>query len=350
MNIINRSIHVIDYENNTIHARDIPATFDAYVAELISHINGNTTVRDYKTRSRQTEVISSALGVLSNRTNPTLIQELTTSIANRLLRKEVEAQSHITRLNTNVQKGSLIQALLYNEQAEKYIYLLAKVEHSTFVDDIDFSFKTGFSKDKKTIWKSCLIDMSSDSETLTAKVYSNTAAKFWSDDFLELDEMNSDEFNTLNSFRAIEAVLNTNLRGVATKDHTVIRNSFIAYYKSKEHIDFPEMVDSILGHYDPIDVDVSKISSIKEKLLHLPEKKRFDPQFESTPKVINARIRKIYDVNNGIQLRILDAIENLEDTIVAIQEPDGTRYLKIKTNNDNTYHYFRATGRIPVEV
>ena len=25
MNIINRSIHVIDYENNTIHARDIPA-------------------------------------------------------------------------------------------------------------------------------------------------------------------------------------------------------------------------------------------------------------------------------------------------------------------------------------
>lgn len=350
MNIINRSIHVIDYENNTIHARDIPATFDEYVAELISHINGNTTVRDYKTRSRQTEVIVSALGVLSNRTNSALIQELTTSIANRLLRKEVEAQSHINRLNTNVQKGSLIQALLYDEQVEKYIYLLAKVEHSTFVDDIDFSYKTGFSKDKKTIWKSCLIDLASDSETLAAKVYSNTAAKFWSDDFLELDEMNSDESNTFNSFRAIDTVLNFSFRGTVTKDHTIIRNGFIAYYKGNEHIDFPEMVNFILGHYDPIDVDVAKITSIKEKLLRLPEKMKFDPQFESIPKVINARIRKIYDVNNGIQLRILDAIENIEDTITAIQEPDGIRYLKIKTNNDNTYQRFRSTRTSPVEV
>ena len=35
MIIANRSIHIIDYENNRILSRDIPATFDEYVGELI---------------------------------------------------------------------------------------------------------------------------------------------------------------------------------------------------------------------------------------------------------------------------------------------------------------------------
>lgn len=219
MIIANRSIHIIDYENNRILSRDIPATFDEYVGELIEHINRNDSVRDYKTRSRYTEVISGAIAISSQKDNADVVRERTNSIANRLLVKEVEAQGHIGRLNTNVQKGSLIQALLFDEQEHKHVYLLAKVEHSTFVDDVDFSFKTGFSKDKKTIWKSCLIDLPpEESDEYYAKVYSNTSAKFWSDDFLELDEMISDETNTLKSFKAIETVLNTNLRGVATKD------------------------------------------------------------------------------------------------------------------------------------
>ena len=41
--------------------------------------------------------------------------------------------------------------------------------------------------------------------------------------------------------------MSTNLRGVATTDHTVLRNGFIAYYKGQEHIDFSETVNYILG-------------------------------------------------------------------------------------------------------
>ena len=344
MIIANRSIHIIDYENNRILSRDIPATFDEYVGELIEHINRNDSVRDYKTRSRYTEVISGAIAISSQKDNADVVRERTNSIANRLLVKEVEAQGHIGRLNTNVQKGSLIQALLFDEQEHKHVYLLAKVEHSTFVDDVDFSFKTGFSKDKKTIWKSCLIDLPpEESDEYYAKVYSNTSAKFWSDDFLELDEMISDETNTLKSFKAIETVLNTDLRGVATKDHTVLRNGFIAYYKGQEHIDFSEMVNYILGQYDPVDVDAAKVADIREKILQLPEKKGFDRQFNSAPKTINARIRKTYEVNDGIQLKITDAIENLNETIVAYQDENGVRYLRIKTNNESTFRRFRGT-------
>ena len=67
MIIANRSIHIIDYENNRILSRDIPATFDEYVGELIEHINRNDSVRDYKTRSRYTEVISGAIAISSQK-------------------------------------------------------------------------------------------------------------------------------------------------------------------------------------------------------------------------------------------------------------------------------------------
>ena len=229
MIIANRSIHIIDYENNRILSRDIPATFDEYVGELIEHINRNDSVRDYKTRSRYTEVISGAIAISSQKDNADVVRERTNSIANRLLVKEVEAQGHIGRLNTNVQKGSLIQALLLDEQEHKHVYLLAKVEHSTFVDD------------------------------------------------------------------------------------------------------------------DPVDIDAAKVADIREKILQLPEKKGFDRQFNSAPKTINARIRKTYEVNDGIQLKITDAIENLNETIVAYQDENGVRYLRIKTNNESTFRRFRGT-------
>lgn len=344
MTIINRYIHIIDYENNRILSRDIPPEFDEYVKELIMHINKNDSVREYKTRSRFTEVISGALQILCQKDNEEVVLERTTSIANRLLVKEVDVQSRIGRLNTNVQKGSLIQALLYDADNERYSYLLAKVEHSTFVDDIDFSFKTGFSKDKKTIWKSCLIDLSNaDLDEYYSKIYSNNSAKFWSEDFLEFDEMISDETNTLKSFKAIEAVLNVSLRGLVTKDHTIIRNHFIAYYKTRDHIDFPEMVNSILEHYDPIDIEIGKIQDIREKIMQLPEKKGFDRQFNAAPKVINARIRKTYEVTDGIQLRITDAVEDIQNTIVAYRSDDGTHYIRIKTTNSDTFQRFRLS-------
>lgn len=345
MIIVNRSIRIIDYESNRILTRAIPEAFDEYVKELITHINDNNTVREFKTRSKYTEVISGALQILQEKDNEEVVLERTNNIANRLLIKEIEAQVQIGRLNTNVQKGSLIQALIYNEDEEKFAYLLAKVEHSTFVDDVDFSFKTGFSTDKKTIWKSCLIDlMCANADEYYAKIYSNTSAKFWSDNFLELDEMISDETNTLKSFKSIEAVLNVNLRGIATKDHTVIRNGFISYYKSRDYIDFTEMVDSVLGNYDPVDVQVEKVRDIRDKILQLPDKKGFDKQFCPVSKVINARIKKTYQVNNGIQLRITDAIEDITDTIVAYRDEDGARYIRIKTNNEDTYRRFKIPG------
>ncbi len=341
MQVLTKSIRIIDYENNRVYSRTTPDAFDEYISELISHVNNNDSVRDFKTRSLNTEVVSCAKEICDQRANAEVITNKTDTIANRLLAKEIEAQGRVAKMNTNVQKGSLVQALIYSEDVEKFTYLLAKVEHSEFVDDTDFSFKSGFSKDKKTLWKSCLIEiLHGDVEEYHAKIYSNTVAKYWSDDFLELDEMISDESNTTKAFRAIECVLNRNVKSIAPRDHTIIRNSIIAYFKNNDHFDYSQMLDSVLGSYQTTDLTADKLTSLKEKLGPLPENKKFDRQFSPVASVINARIKRVYEVNSGIEIRITDEIPDIANTIQAFRETDGAKYIKIRTNNEDTFKRF----------
>jgi len=260
----------------------------------------------------------------------------------RLVREEMEAQSRIRRTNTTVQRGSLIQALLHDEDLEKFIYLLAKVEHTGWVDDSDFTFKTGFSKDAKSIWKSCLFDLSDlTAGEFHARIYSDTLAQYWSSGFLELDEMNSNELNTQRAFHAIELVLKNGFRTMNSPDETIIRNSFINYMRSNELIDYSRMIETIIGNYPPVDPNVTaeKIENIKIQLLEQPEKRKFDVLFTPIRSAINAKIKRIYPVNDGIELKIFSNIQDIMQIINAIEE-DGLHYIKIRTNNDATYRQF----------
>lgn len=215
MEIVNQTIRIIDYENNAVYKRDTPDEFSDYVRQLITYINSNTSIREYCTRSVNTEVISCILDIIHNQLDEEFVTEKIDAIAKRLLIKECAAQTTVAHM-TNVQKGSLIQALLYDDERDKYTYLLAKVEHTDFVDDSDFSFKSGFSKDMKKLWKSCIFEIDDlNASIFQAKVYSNNVAKYWYDNFLELDQRVSDEVNTDKAFRAIDSALNRNIKNVA---------------------------------------------------------------------------------------------------------------------------------------
>lgn len=341
MEIVIQTIRIIDYENNAVYVRDTPETFSKYVRQLITYINGNTSIREYRTRLVNTEVISCILDIVKNQIDSDLVMGKIDFIANRLLLKEREAQTSVAHMDTNVQKGSLIQALLYDEEDDKYTYLLAKVEHTDFVDDSDFSFKSGFSKDMKKLWKSCTFEIDDlNAASFSAKVYSNTVAKYWYDNFLELDQVVSDEVNTDKAFRAIESTLNRNVKNIAPRDHTLLRNSLIAYFRSNDFIDYNTMITNTVENYHPVELEQEKLEKVIEKLRELPEKHNFDQQFNTVSSAINARIRKVYDVCHGVQLKITDAIDDFDDTIKAYRDNDGNRYIRIKTDNDLTYRRF----------
>lgn len=354
MNIISRSIRIINRESQAIVPIDIPEAFDAYTAELINHIRNNTTIREYKTHSASDEVISAILSICANFDNDIVVSNKMDAIATRLLWKEIDAQDQIQGTNTTVQKGSLIQALLFDEENGGYTYLLAKVEHTEWVNDEDFTFKTGFSTDKKTLWKSCLFELSDlTADIFYAKLYSNTRAQYWSKGFLELDEVNTDEKNTQSAFQAIEATLGRGFKGITSPDHTILRNSFISYFKKHDFIDYPVMVNSIMEGYQVIDTNLTpdeilkmseRIDNIRVRMLEQPTKKGFDSQFHSIGSVINAKIRRTYPLNVGIELKVSRDIDDLKQTISAFEE-DGVQYIRIRTNNKETYSrfYFKNT-------
>lgn len=55
---------------------------------------------------------------------------------------------------------------------------------------------------------------------------------------------------------------------------------------------------------------------------------------------INARIRRVYQINDGIDLKVSKDIKDLSKTINSFEE-NGVRYIKIRTNNENTFKQFQ---------
>ena len=198
MEIIAQAVRVIDYENNSVQRRNVNMMpkFKDYIEQLIVHVSNNVSIREYHTQSTRTEVIAGILEIAGNLETPDAIEEKIDSIAERLVRNEREAQARIGHMNISVQKGSLIFALFEDNGNRKCI--LAKIEHTGFFDERDYSERFGFSKDTKKIWKTCMFDLNNlNADQFQAKIYSNTVAKYWWFDFLELVECQNDRVNTV---------------------------------------------------------------------------------------------------------------------------------------------------------
>lgn len=340
MKVITQAVRVIDYENNKVLNREIMPNFSEYIEQMIAYINSNTSVREYKTRPQNAEVIREVLEIVRQQDDAEVVMHNVDMIAARLLRKEKEANERIAQLDTNVQKGSLVLALIEDEGHTSF--LLAKVEHTDFFDDADYSVKSGFSKDTKKIWKTCLFEIDDiNAAEIFARIYSNTVAKYWWHEFLELEELQSDETNTKKAFRSLETALSRNLKRVAPHDHMIIRNAMYLYFNSVEHFDYEEMLDRTVRNYIPDDMTQEVKNNLLKKLEVLPREKGFDLQFCPVSTAIKSKMRKTYDVYNGIQIRILEGMEELKDVICAQQDEDGKKYLKIRVNDEDTYRIFQ---------
>lgn len=81
MEIVNQTIRIIDYENNAVYKRDTPDEFSDYVKQLITYINSNTSIREYCTRSVNTEVISCILDIIHNQLDEEFVTEKIDAIA-----------------------------------------------------------------------------------------------------------------------------------------------------------------------------------------------------------------------------------------------------------------------------
>ena len=347
MQVIAKAVHVLVYETETVDVRTIDDGFDGYIHHLVYQMDHIKNIREYRSKALTTQVVSSAILVCQSVTHAKQEQTMVSqslSVAARLLEKELKVQEKIAHLGARVQKGSLIQALVYDDEKNIYKYLLAKVEHTNFVDDADFSFRTGFDRDHMNIWKFCVLDLSTVAiGFVDAKVYSGTSAKYWSDEFLELQEVRSDSTNTKGAFLSIDQVLTRHIKKVSKKDYFNTRNNLLLYFRSHSFIDIEQLVDH-LQNYRPFEMDEQYYTAVMSEIRKLPEKKHFDYQFNCDMSTVKAKIRKVLDVTSGIRLLLTDGIENPEEKICTYQDDsNGKKYLRIETDNEETFESFIRT-------
>lgn len=351
MEIISQSIYTIDHKNNNVLPRDIPEHFMEYIHDLISFIEVNPNIRNYKVRSESTQVVVNIKKIISE-INQEYVDESSISsnnkeIAGRLLLKEIEVQTRIEHMKTKIKKGSIIQVLLKDEDTNRYQYLIAKVDHHDFIDDNDLCRKIGFSAKNKDIGKTCIIETTSlddgDVSIDNAKIYLDSPAKYWADEFLEFEEMRDDESNTIMVFKQVEGVLTRQIKPKSPSDFIVLRNSLIGKFRSGESINYYDMIDELLVQYKPENkesLNSSVISHVVTVLRELPQKRHFDSQFTPIPSAIKAKIKRSYPVRTGIEIKIDNYVEDIKKVISSWEDAQGNRYIRIEVTNSETFALF----------
>ena len=128
------TIYTIDRENNTT-TKNVPEDdikFNEYLHKVLITMANNKIVKNYKSKAKTTQVINCIKDIIENQSEPTVCEEFFDSVSMRLLEKERSAQSKIEKMEKSVQVGSLIQALFYDRDNQRYMFLLAKVAHVVF--------------------------------------------------------------------------------------------------------------------------------------------------------------------------------------------------------------------------
>ncbi|MDC7301648.1 nucleoid-associated protein [Agathobacter ruminis] len=350
MEIIFKSYHGIDVVNNSATEREITEKFDPIIHSMLGKILGNPSEKKYETKDHRAVVAN----IIKEIVEIDLEQEdaneqfdiLSSEIAKRLLDEEKKVEQNMQHLK-GVQKGSLIQALVKDDSGA-CCYLIAKVEHSKYIDEIELELKGGFNPEENKIWKTAIFTCSIEEDYIDvskARIYLNNPAVYWTRDFLELTEKRSDATNTKNAWKCIETVLKNNLKASKPSDYFTLRNAVIAYFRRPRTIVYDDMINDIFNDFEPMNASTEDISKIKEKLLALPGEKDFDTNFVSKPKEITSRIKSVHKVNNDIELIIREGLagdkNNYSSIIHSNTTAEGERQIIIKATETDTFNMFK---------
>lgn len=348
MEILEKAVMVVDYDKDEVSKQSkIPQSFDKYITDMIKALNKKTDVKHYESRSKNATVVVSILEIqkeLGSKDFKNIFEEKTDVIAKKLKEVEKNVQDKIAKMNQKVRVGTFIQ-VFYKENSSVY-YFLGKTQHTSFIDEYDYSSKKGFPDDKFNIWRYCIFDITDTTKgNIDAVVFTDHEVKYWANDFLELDELSSDDTNTKVSFEALDFYLKKHIKPKSPHDFLVLRNDLIHYYKSNKQIVYSEMVDNVFQSYTPSAIDSETYNTHIQEIEKLPEKKKFDTNFITNPAMINAKIRQIYDIQAGIQLRILEQVNDIQNEILSYENKSGEKYIVIKTDNLETFRTFKKASQ-----
>ncbi|MFD0964281.1 hypothetical protein [Pseudofulvibacter geojedonensis] len=323
MTINNISLHHLDVKTNTVTPITIDETsenLNKYVDSLIEDIHTNPNKRLYEFKKGNTQVKSTLVPIIKNEEN---VDELIIENSKRLLEKEKKSQERIARLNIEIQKGSLLHLSFFSEGTHKVI--ICKVEHDEVLSEINFDLIRGLNT-KKKVFKAIMIYLDENFNITYNYVHDKNSSRYWWDDFLELEQLNTDDENTEKSLNELDKAL-TKYKNKFYTDYLLIRNTLIGFYRSNDVLNYSDVITNVFENYTPLNSDFPKeklITRIKE----LPESKGFDTQFKISKKKITKKIKTKLRLRSNLFLSLDDHVDNLKNVLKPIEE-GGNKYVRI---------------------
>lgn len=326
MDPIYTSFYQIDHASNQLHEVDISTQgndLTNYIDRLIEEITSSNNKRQFLFKSETTEVRTAIDKFLRGEH-----EEASHINSKRLLETEKAAQERIEQMGTVIPKGSLFQAVL--EREGKTTIVISKADHNQFLDEIDFTLKNGLPWEKK-IFKAFLVEFENN-QPVALYVYdtSSRIARYWWDNFLELNEKFTDVHNTKTSLNILDSKIFNKIKRNYPADHTILRNSTIGYYRNNDEFNLTEYINDTFLEYEPVDPDFPKEVLIT-KIEELPNRWGFDQRFGIAKGEIKKKQKLKIDLTENIELVVKDYEANLSNIITAEQDAEGNKYIKIKS-------------------
>ncbi|MBT2560844.1 nucleoid-associated protein [Pedobacter sp. ISL-68] len=347
MDIIFNYLFKIDIEGNQITQLPMPdgqTDLKNYIVTLLDKILVDPDKKGFEFQSETAEIrtlIGNILAVQDQNQHEYAIHS--TAVAERLLRKEIESQQK-TNLKVALLKGIVVVSFVKFDNGSQKI-IISKADYDEFLDALTYVNRTGFPL-KKRIYKAFLAEIDDQNTVNKVAVFdtNSTFTVYWWRDFLELQEIYTDEYNTENVFDTIEMKVLDPLKKKFKADHVSLWNATVHYFRVKPEFTMEGYISDILTGYKPFndDLDMLELGIKAKKAL---ETGKFDSKFAIVTKIISKRFKKSIPLTPQIDLNLKSDIQNLKSTIKRFQEPNGDKWVMIKSPEG--YEYFSDTDVMP---
>jgi len=341
MEIIFNSLFKIDI--NTEKPEQLPNTqnqadLESYIRELLDVVVEDKDNKGFEFHSEHTEV-RSLIGKVAGLeiSDFETFNEYALAIANRLHAREIESDAK-NNLNVELVKGVAVISLVKMSNGTKK-FVISKADYNEFLDAESYKRRSGMPI-KKKIYKAFCATLNEKNELVQVHVYdtNSTFTVYWWREFLELSEIYTDEYNSKEVFHAIEVNILNPVKKKHKADYISLWNATVHYFRVKEEFTLDNFLTDIITDFKPFDNDLD-VKHLAQKTRKLFEKGKFDSRFPINATVITGKFKKTIALTPQIDLNLKSDINNIENTIMRFDHPDGTKWVMVKS--EEGYEYFK---------
>lgn len=315
------SVYDIDVNDKKCEKLKLEYNADTDLLKFLKKIAANTRTSSSKRQASFTKnsQVKTALESIIKNINR---EEFSLKISEKLLESEIVYSAKVQRLNRDLKKGSLVITIFTIGTTR--LLMLSKIDFEKFLERDTLESKLGL-PEEKALLKSCLIEIERNNviDNILLADSNGAIAKYWWDEFLESTLTFTDKENTKKAFSTLEQAI-SKVKNESPEDHRDLRNNLISYFKTSKYYDHEKMISHVIGDFKPQNNKVD-INEIKNKLIKIPERAKFDGNFEIDSKEVRARAKKSYDLGNDIELITRSGTDNIysitkdNDSYVAIR-------------------------------